>query len=422
MGKYLSIISVLGFVVVNLLAGCAGRGPDLRLNSGATPAAEAMRVTPEDVDAGEPDIAVDAGGSIYLVYAEHLDGRSADVKLLRLGAYQKSIGQPVKVSDGSGDATIWTGDPPRMAVSGQNVYIAWTRKLRDVSRGGNDLMLSISRDQGSTFEPPVRVNDDSVPASHGMHSLGVGQNGHVIMLWLDERSLAKNPGSASSNEHGMTEPNAEVYYAVSKDSGQSFGANKRLAGDVCPCCKTALLIDSEGTVYAAWRQVIGGDYRHIALARSDDGGENFANPVIVSDDRWQLNACPVSGPALISPQPGTVDIIWYTAGRAGQSGMYFARSADRGNSFAPRILLSNEAQAGTPAATFNEVREVVLFAAADAKVGWVHWEGSSADRMENSYIQDAILPSAAAGARGTILAFVRTANSKRSVWMQELMK
>ena len=308
----------IAFILFSILilwqSGCTERASNGQISEGEKSSAEAVRLTLGTIDASEPDIAADENGNVYVVYVEHQDALNADIKLLRFGSEGKPTGEATRVNSDAGAAKVWAGDPPRIAVRGQNVYIAWTRKFADRAVRGNDLVLSVSRDAGTTFEPPVRVNDDVEPASHGMHSIDIGGNGDVIMLWLDERSLAGKTAPMTS-DHEMAEPNAEVYYAVSKDGGRSFGLNRKIAEEVCPCCKTALLADQEGAIYASWRQVLEGDHRHIAVARSDNGGETFNERVIVSDDKWQISACPVSGAALVAPRPGTLDVLMVYGGR-----------------------------------------------------------------------------------------------------------
>jgi hypothetical protein len=404
---------------IALQAGCFERSVGRQEKMDGRSPAEAVRLTPTNIDASEPDIAADDTGNLFVVYAEHQNGRIGDIKLLRLDSNGKKIDEAVSVNPIPGEATVWAGDPPRIVVRGQNVYIAWTRKLGDPKARGNDLVLSVSRDSGMTFEPPVRVNDDVEPASHGMHALAVGENGDVIMLWLDERSLVGKSAHQMTGGHEMTEPNAEVYYAISKDSGRSFGANTKLASDVCPCCKAALLVDQDSTIYAAWRQVLEGEHRHIAVARSDNGGETFNKPVIVSDDKWQINACPVSGAALVVSSGGILDVFWYTAGDAGQAGIYFSRSTDRGNSFAPRILVSYEGTAGTPSAAVGGEREVVVFPVADGGLSVASWKDSPVSQTTRITIPDAILPSIVTFAGRTSIVCVRTVDSKRSVWLQQ---
>ena len=394
--------------------GCTGSVGDVSKTGSSR---EALRLTAVNVDASEPDIAADDKGDLYVVYVEHQDAQNADIRFLKLDNSGDKVGEPIRVNTEAGSAKVWAGDPPKIAVRGRDVYVTWTRKYPDRSARGNDLVLSVSRDSGSTFEPPVKVNDDAAPASHGMHSLALGSNDDVIVLWLDERSLVGRPAPMASN-HEMAEPNAEVYYALSNDGGRSFGLNTKLSEEVCPCCKTTLLADQDGAIFAAWRQVVGGEYRHIALARSYDGGQTFNKPVIVSDDKWQISACPVSGAALAAPRAGTIDVLWYTAGNAGQAGLYFARSTDKGDSFAPRILLSNEAKPGTPSVATLREREFVVFSIADGRVASSQWENSPTSQTTRSVISDAVLPSATASAGQFRTVFVRKVDSKRSVWVQ----
>src|SRR3982750_4000429 len=99
------------------------------------------------------------------------------------------------------------------------IYIGWTRKFADENAKGNDLLLSASHDGGKTFGEPVKVNDDTKPASHGMHSLAVDKQGRVYLPWLDERNVTQPPhlmnmeGGAVHREEA--EPNSEVFYSYS---------------------------------------------------------------------------------------------------------------------------------------------------------------------------------------------------------------
>jgi hypothetical protein len=153
---------------------------------------------------------------------------------------------------------------------------------------------------------------------------------------------------AEGHSKGMAEPNREVYFAYSADGGRTFSRNIRVGTEACPCCKTSLALGEGGRVYLAWRQVLPGELRHIAAASSADGGETFNAPVIVSDDRWEINACPVSGPALVTSGGGGVRVVWYTEGQAGPRGLYASESRDGGRTFAPRRTVAEGGVRGTP--------------------------------------------------------------------------
>ena len=91
-----------------------------------------------------------------------------------------------------------------------------------------------------------------------------------------------------------------------------------------------------------------GNLRHIAVASSSDQGHTFSAPVIVSDDRWTLAGCPVSGSSLSISGDGTLQVLWYSAGEVGATGVYRSESHDAGQSFTPRQLIAEGLAQGTP--------------------------------------------------------------------------
>ena len=252
-----------------------------------------------------------------------------------------------------------------------------------------------------------------------MHSLAVDGGGRVFAAWLDERNIkfedhAKNPASPSMH-HEQKEPNSEVYYSISRDGGKTFLTNKKIATDVCPCCKTAVLAAVDGTVYVSWRQVLKDDFRHIAVSHSNDGGETFSPGVIVSDDRWQINACPVSGATMASGGPQTLEVLWYSGGTEGDLGIYFARSDDGGNTFGERKLVDDNAIGGTPVLLMKNATPTAVFAGADEKIYSVETK-DPANHVEPAAITTGALPSATYLNGKIATAFVRNTNSSSEVW------
>ncbi|NOT48410.1 MAG: hypothetical protein HOP17_11760 [Acidobacteria bacterium] len=395
-----------------------------------------MRVSAADAESAEPAIASDADGSLYVVYVEHTGGKG-DVFLQKYDSTLSPLGERLRVNPTAGSATSWRGDPPTVAVGpAGKVYVGWTRKVETEKGKGNDLVLSASHDGAVSFAGPVKVNDDAKPASHGMHSLAVDQTGQVYVAWLDERNVktdehAENPGDTQFQSFGKpdfevikahhdpkatpppqadseeAEPNSEVFFAASNDGGKTFSPNKKIASDVCPCCKTSMLAAADGALYVSWRQVLPGDFRHIAVASTKDKGATFSERTIVSDDQWRLYACPVSGSALADRGDGRLNVTWYTAGEAGQAGVYSAESSDSGKTFGPRRLLGFDAAAGTPVAPTNSQACMFVTSGNDLTV-----VGDRAGTIKN-----ATLPAAATVRDKIVTAFVRPEGDKRSVWV-----
>lgn len=422
-------IKFIVFLLASLvMAGCSQQ-PASNTGSPANPtstdkATDAIKVSASDVDAAEPAIAADSSGAIYVAYAVHNADKSADVFVQKYGTGLNADVNPERVNPAPGSARIWYGDPPSIKVGGDGaIYVAWTLKVDNGKKKGTDLMLSVSRDGGKSFEAPVKVNDDTEPASHGMHSLEIAPDGRIYMAWLDERNvkpmkaslMPKMPFAFAMMFHHTpepVEPNADVYFASSDDGGKTFSANKKVVSDICPCCKVSMASGPDGKLYMSWRQVLPEGTRHIAVASSTDRGATFSAANIVSDDKWKLNACPVSGASMATDNNGALNIAWYTAGDAGPAGVYSSRSTDGGLNFEQRTSLNSNAASGTPVLLpqpgTEEIICVVPLKEDSVMIGCAG---------PGKTINDAGYPSAVISGGKTVVAFVRNSGEKRVVMM-----
>ncbi len=331
----------------------------------------------------------------------------------------KTPGAAVRVNPDAGNATAWRGDQPSVAV-GKNgsVYVVWTARVESNGKKGTDLYLSVSSDMGRTFGAPVKINDDKVPAAHGMHSLGVADDGRIYVSWLDERNVAAPAPSTKAEGHHM-ESNRELFIADSGDGGRTFSRNRKIAADACPCCKTALAVAPDGTVYVSWRHVLPGNYRHIAVTSSTDAGATFSKPVIVSDDKWVLHGCPVSGPSLALADDGTLKVLWYAAGEANAPGLYFAESKDKAQTFSARQLLAQGSVRGTPVLAAGNNAGVAVWETTGASGPESRFRTVEGDGTAASVGANVELPAAVVSKDGLFVAYVFKEKEKRSVWLKK---
>ena len=261
----------------------------------------------------------------------------------------------------------------------------------------SDVLVVRSSDGGQTFGAPVRVNPASdVPTDHTFADLAVGADGSVVVSWLDggasDRWKAAQPAGTESASHGGADahhavpirlvhageshaapaggdPGTTLVVARSEDGGRTFTAPVSVAGGTCPCCRTALDAGPDGAVRVAWRHVWPGGERDAAIATSRDGGRTFGAPVRVHADRWAIDGCPHTGPAVAAGSDGRVHVAWYT-GAPRRLGLWHAVSRDGGATFAAPTALA----AGAPLGQVRAARD-------GSGAVWLAWEDRSTARV-----------------------------------------
>jgi hypothetical protein len=257
-----------------------------------------------------------------------------------------------------------------------------------------------------------------------MHSLAIDANGRIHLAWLDERNVTKPHASMKATmkakdmkaEGHQMESNREVYASFSVDGGRTFAPNKRVATNACPCCKTALAVGPEGRVYLSWRQVLPGDFRHIAVSTSSDEGRTFSTGVVVSDDRWVLRGCPVSGSSLSVDAEGSLRVVWFSAGERGEPGIYESESRDAGLTFSSRQLVSASHTRGTPVL----LRRIAVWQGDEngqPRVMSAQLAQAAPAPSNQIIVADGQLPAAAASGERLLVAYIAATGERRSVFV-----
>jgi PKD domain len=166
------------------------RGADIYLakstNRGSTWTTNADPVN-DDPDANvaqdSPAIAVNETGAIFVAWTDQRSANTtADIWAARSTDGGGVFMPNVKVNDDVGLAFQAT---PSLAVAAGTVEVAWT-DTRTAGSTNWDIYAASSED-GLSWSPNVRVNDDSQIASQAIPSVGVDGSGDVFVAWLDYR-------------------------------------------------------------------------------------------------------------------------------------------------------------------------------------------------------------------------------------------
>jgi hypothetical protein len=130
-----------------------------------------VKVTRSRSYSDAPKLAVDAAGTLHLVYAEN-----NEIRYTRSSDGARSFEQPRVISNQRAGF-------PYLELDGKgNVYVAWER-FPDAGDRPRGLALSASRDAGRTFSPPAAVPHSADPSG--------APNGSFQGLLM--RKLAVNP-------------------------------------------------------------------------------------------------------------------------------------------------------------------------------------------------------------------------------------
>ena len=330
--------------------------------------------------AGQQNLFAGPDGRVYLSWVDRLPDSSTALRFAVLGG--SSWSQPRTVAAGRDWFINWADFPSVVALGGRNLAAHWLQRS-SAGRYSYDVKLSRSSDGGATWTAPVSPHRDATPTEHGFAALWGMPGGDVGVAWTDGRkhALPDTSQREMSLRWNRLSPRGE------------------LAGDdevdtrICDCCQTAAAVTSQGPV-VVYRDRSPAEIRDIGIVRLVDG--RWTAPSIVGGDGWQLNACPVNGPA-VAADGRRVAVAWFT-GANDQRRVKVAFSADAGATFAEPVVVDD----GNPGGRV----QVLLLENGDALVSWLE------DTGEGSEVR--VRRVAMAGQRGEAMAVARTTGGRPS--------
>jgi hypothetical protein len=257
-----------------------------------------------------------AGDTVAAVWSAAEPGGSTDIYLAISRDGGTSFAAPTRVNDMRGDARVNGEQPPRVAlVPGAQGPPEVVVIWTAKGPDGTALRTSRSRDGGKSFARAAVVPGTDGPGNRGWEAIAVDRAGAVHAVWLDHRRLAqRTPTAEATHRHAHSTADG----APMSDFSDLYLATldsvppSPLTAGVCYCCKTAIAAAAGGEIYLAWRHVYPGNLRDIAFAVTSPGRPSPIEPVRVSEDRWMLQGCPDDGPAMAVDGRESVHIVWPT--------------------------------------------------------------------------------------------------------------
>lgn len=282
---------------------------------------------------------------------------------------------------------------------------------------GEHIYLSRSTSNGRTFSPPAQVSEErALVLDIERPAIAAADDGRVTVAWSSlERNgrifyaLSRNGGQSFASAiqiSGEPQPetvlvrmsfdtetrpvlawleNSTLQFARSFDDGESFAA-PTLADDLtCECCHPQPLLRGE-QLFIAYRNLEKesgrDDIRDIFLITSDNGGQTYNPEVRVSDAHWFINACPIAGPSLVTNDEklfvSWMDGRYDIEKNFGRTDIWLASSDDGGQTFSANRRVNQSID------VYNNLPSLAL----DTN-GILHiiWEALEADRDVIYYAQ-----------------------------------
>ncbi len=307
--------------------------------------------SPASPGAGEPGLAADPGRGVLLSWLEPSPGGETRFRVSRLTG--GTVADPVTIAAGRNFFVNWADVPAVFRASDGALAAHWLER-NSASRSAYDIKLAVSADAGRTWTPAGMPHRDATVTEHGFVSFFDDPRGGIGLAWLDGRAMAGHGDShAATGAVSMALRATRVMPAEA--AGRPIGDEVVIDGRVCDCCPTSAARTSDGVI-VAYRDRSEKEIRDIVVSRFD--GRTWSAPAAVHADNWQINGCPVNGPA-IAARDRAVAVAWFTQA-SGAAASHVAFSSDGGRTFGAPVGLGDGSTLGRLAMVMPDATHVLV--------------------------------------------------------------
>lgn len=326
---------VCSFLMLAVISLSCNRTPKPETTSAAHELELVVRTTdsPTDGDSREPDLYATHDGRVILSWVEKISEKGYALRFATFD--QNGWGDPGTVAQGENWFINWADFPSVASLRNGTLAAHWLVKSGK-STYAYDVNVAQSKD-GKNWSKPIIPHRDNTQTEHGFVSLIPLSDGRLGAFWLDGRNM-KN--MKESDEHAPAPESMTLRYAVIDGDGKlsdETGLDER----VCECCQTSAALTSDGPI-AVYRDRSPTEVRDIYIVRQVNG--DWTKPQPVFADNWEINGCPVNGPA-VAAVGARVAVAWFT-GVANAPRVKIAFSQDAGATFSQPIQVDDGENVG----------------------------------------------------------------------------
>lgn len=246
---------------------------------------------------------------------------------------------------------------PQIAISGNNVYIAWIDDASSSSTTKNqEIYFRKSIDGGNTFDKFINLSNSSNADSYNLEITAAGNN--VYAVWQDTTLPTADIDTSSSSGGGInadnnsdrssisTDETSSILFRASTDDGNTFKKIKSLSNSAFKSYPKIAAF--ENSAYVVWNVGIIGDSNSkdnnanninngIFFTKSFDSGNSFSDTIKLNSDQNSI------GESQIAAYENNVYVVW--GGNPDDKvvgNIFFVKSTDNGNRFANAVSLTEK--------------------------------------------------------------------------------
>ena len=310
--------------------------------------------------------------------------------------YFDTVSIDIILDHGFGNASY-----PQIATDGNgHIYVVW----EDTRNGSSDIYFNYSSDYGLTWQTTdIRLDTDLPGANHSNSpQIACDNNGHVYVVWEDERNGRSDIYFNYSSDYGVTWQSSDIklsgiayapppqfpkiacdnsghvyvawddnYFNTSADYGTTW-LSQPIRISNAGGLENQIICDQNGRVYMAWRT------SEVRFNFSTDYGNTWQ-----STDRIISNAGAIPyGISMDTDDNGHIYIAWHDGRNNPESpDIYFNSSSDYGNTWGASDIRLNT---GAPGSTYSIWPEVASDESGHVYVTWYDRRNGLGDIYINS--------------------------------------
>jgi hypothetical protein len=324
-------VRLCSFLILAAVNASCNRTPKPESTVATSEPALVIRTTqsPAEGDSREPDLYATHDGRVILNWVEKVTDKRYALRFAILDENGWSEAQTA--SQGENWFINWADFPSLIALRNGTLAAHWLSKSASATYA-YDVNILQSKDRGKNWTKPIVPHRDNTLTEHGFVSLIPLSDGRLGAVWLDGRNM-KN--MKESDEHAPAPESMTLRYAAIDGDGK-LSDERELDERVCECCQTSAAITNNGPI-AVYRDRSPGEVRDIYIVRQVNGSWTKPQPIFA--DNWQINGCPVNGPA-VAADGARVVVAWFT-GVDGTPHVKIAFSQDAGAKFSQPIQVDD---------------------------------------------------------------------------------